>query len=758
MLVFPGFYLLVEHSSQVAIAPPSIRCNEPLMSRSIRPALFAVLIPVAVVQIAHADDAAPVSEVQPAALPHVTVVGNKEAEDNYRVESVDSIGPLGSMKLLDAPYSIGILSSELIQNSQATNFKDVSKYLPLVAYQEQQGADILRPQTRGMQGGNFQNSRMDGMTFFITVANAMEQFQQIEVINGVSASLYGPANPSGMFNFVSKRPTDYDLREVTVSYASDSIGTAHVDLGGKIDSNGVVSYRFNGVFGEGDAWVEHSHAKRVLGSLAVDVRPLDDTVIETNYSHYHLIDTGYPGWFSYSEKINLPPAPDPKNVGYGQNYAGVDLLTRMGSVRLKHDFNSDWHLVAGALNQDASRDINTPVNNLTNNNGNYTSSLANGFAPRFIMTSDAAYLDGNFTTWGMAHDLTIGTAGYKSQSYSVITPATAANVLLGSANINSPKIFPFPAAGLPNTGLNFDSSTTYQQGINIGDTIRFTDAWAARLAVSQDWFHVDNYNAKAVELPEYANHGLSPTASLMYKPQSNMTVYATFASSLQAGDLAPTGTNPPLINAGQSLPPYRSKEYEVGYKASLAKIDFTAALFRIQRPFANVNPADNAFEISGLQVNRGVELSAVGEVISGLTVYGGVTLLDAKLEDTPLATTNDKIYVGAPKLKGNTLFEYHFPAVQGLVASFDWQFSGPRAANDTNSFFVAGYNLFDLGARYTSTVLTKSVTWRLAVDNVADKHYWSTVAPSNLTGANTGNLLAHFGSPRTVLASASIDF
>ena len=102
----------------------------------------------------------------------------------------------------------------------ATNFKDVSKYLPLVAYQEQQGADILRPQTRGMQGGNFQNSRMDGMQMFITVANAMEQFQQIEVVNGVSASLYGPANPSGMFNFVSKRPTDYDLREVTVSYAT----------------------------------------------------------------------------------------------------------------------------------------------------------------------------------------------------------------------------------------------------------------------------------------------------------------------------------------------------------------------------------------------------------------------------------------------------------------------------------------------------------------------------------------------------------
>jgi iron complex outermembrane receptor protein len=230
-------------------------------------------------------------------------------------------------------------------------------------------------------------------------------------------------------------------------------------------------------------------------------------------------------------------------------------------------------------------------------------------------------------------------------------------------------------------------------------------------------------------------------------------VYATYASSLQAGDLAPAGT----LNAGTSLPPYRSTEYEVGYKASLAKIDLTAALFRIERPYANIDP-NKVFRISGEQVNRGLELSAIGELISGLTVYGGVTFLDAKLDNTPLAATNDKIYVGAPKVKGNTLFEYSIPAVPGLVASFNWQFSGPRPGDDTNTFFVAGYNLFDLGARYSSTVLTKTLTWRLAVDNLADRHYWSTVAPSNLTGANTGNLLAHFGSPRTVLASVSIDF
>ncbi|MEA3172981.1 MAG: iron complex outerrane recepter protein, partial [Gammaproteobacteria bacterium] len=149
---------------------------------------------------------------------------------------------------------------------------------------------------------------------------------------------------------------------------------------------------------------------------------------------------------------------------------------------------------------------------------------------------------------------------------------------------------------------------------------------------------------------------------------------------------------------------------------------------------------------------------AVGEIAPGLTVYEGVTLLNARLENTPLLATNDRIYVGAPKVKGNALFEYKIPTIEGLVAVFNYQFSGPRAANDTNSFYAAGYNLFDLGARYTENILGASVTWRLAVDNLTDRRYWSTIGPSNLTGANTGSLLAHFGSPRTVLASASVSF
>ena len=703
---------------------------------------------------AQADDSQRASgQASKAALPNVVVTGNRQKDGDFRVEALDSIGPLGTTPLLDTPYSVAVLPGELIENSQAVNFKDVSKYLPLVAYQEQQGPDILRPQTRGMQGGNFQNSRLDGMTMFITVATAMEQFQQIEVVNGPSASLYGPANPSGMFNFVSKRPTDHDLREATLGFNSDSIVTAKADLSGHIDDAGIFGYRLNGVFGEGDGYVDGSHQRRALADVAVDVRPWERGVVELNYSDYTLVNKGYPGWFAYGQAIQLPAAPDATRVGYGQSYAGVDLRTRIATVRVKHDFNADWHLVVGILNQDATRDINTPVNNLTSNAGAYTSSFANGFAPRFVMTSDQAYLNGSFATGAISHDLTVGSAGYKSQSYAVTTAASAASVRLGTANINAPVVFPQPAAGPPNVRANFNSSNAYQQGINVGDTLRFNSQWSVRLALSQDWFQTDNFNAAGGALPGYVNNGLSPTGSLLFKPLANMTLYGTYASSLQAGDLAP-GT---AANAGAGLSPYRSTEYELGYKLALEKINLTAALFRIERPFANIDPADRVFKLSGEQVNRGLELSAVGEVFRGLTVYGGVTLLDARLEHTPLASTNDKTYVGAAKVRGNVLLEYQVPSIAGLVATFNYQFSGSRAANDTNTQTAPGYNLFDVGARYVSTVVSRPVTLRLAVNNVTDRHYWSTIAPSNLTGTNTGNLLAHLGAPRTVLASVSID-
>jgi iron complex outermembrane recepter protein len=675
-------------------------------------------------------------------------------EDAYRVESLYSLGPLGTAKLLDTPNSIAILPSALIENVQATSVKEALKYVPLAQFQEQQGSEVLRPATRGMQGSNYQNTRLDGMTVFATGANAIEQLQQIEVFSGSPAAAYGPANPAGMFNFVSKRPTSEPLRRLTVGYTTSNIFTEHADLGGPIDDNGVVSYRLNLLNSHGTGFVANSELDRKLFSLGVDVRPSRDTTVELNYSVYELQQKGYPGWFTYGQKIALPSAPDATKVGYGQAYAGVDLKNTTANARLKQDLGSGWNLVVGGLTQKVERIINTPVNNLTNNTGSYTTSLGSGFAPTFAITSDIAYLNGAFKTGEIGHDLTLGTTGFRSVSNGSSNTPLPASILLGSATIANPRIFAEPATGLPNVDPQYQSSVATQQGINISDTITFSKAWSARLALSQDWMDTKNYSKTGAQTSAYSAGGLSPMPSLMYKFQENVTSYVTYASSLQQGDIAPANA----ANANTSLAPYRSKQWETGLKIALSKMDLAFALFQLERPFARLDSADNTYKIAGQQLNNGLEATAVGEITDHLVVYSGITLLDPKLKGTGVQLTENKQYVGMPKVRSNILLEYQVPALAGVVLSADWQYVGRRAANDANTTWADSYNVFDLGARYTTRLMGKATTWRLALNNVTDEHYWSTVGPSNITGANTSNMTAHLGAPRTIAASMTVDF
>ena len=90
------------------------------------------------------------------------------------------------------------------------------------------------------------------------------------------------------------------------------------------------------------------------------------------------------------------------------------------------------------------------------------------------------------------------------------------------------------------------------------------------------------------------------------------------------------------MNPGQALAPYRSAQREIGYKLALRSIDVAAAWFRLERPFANLDPADNIFRMTGNRVNNGVEAMVTGRLGARLVAYGGFTVLDPRLRNTPV--------------------------------------------------------------------------------------------------------------------------
>lgn len=724
-------------------------------------------------------------------------------ENAYRVDTVAQGGPLGTTPILDLPYSISVISRQLIDDTQSRNFKEAAKYLPLVSFQEMQGPEVLRPETRGMQGSNMQNDLKDGMGIAVTTPSALEEYEQIEALNGVGGPLYGPANPSGMFNFVTKRPTEEFLGQMELAYEGASVGTIHADFGGRLGKRKLFGYRTNLLLADGQGYVDHSQLRRQLAAIAADYRPTGSTTIEGNFSYYNLYQHGYPGWFAYaptttalpvpgSKSILIPAdAPDPTLQGYGQSFSGVDLTSKIGEGRVKHTFNSNWHLVAGGLDQVSDRNINTAVNQLVDNNGDYKSYLANAFsslAPRFHVTSDLGYLSGNFTTGMIRHDVVIGGSGYRFATYAAVTgPGKVALCTFAGvceANIADPLVDVEPPGGLfsyaktsPSTGL-YISSIIHQQGINFSDAMT-VGRWILRVAANQAWTWTDNYtdtsatSYSAIKAPGgYLFQGVSPSASLSFKLAANMTIYGTFADSIQAPDVSAANSGSLIIiNQNQALPPYRSKEGEIGYKLKLRRINFTTDAFRVERPFANyvaglTNPVCGAqsgtanceaYEITGNQVNYGIETMLSGRIFESLMLTGGLVVLNPKLTDTGIAATNNKDFVGIPDYKSNILAEYHLPKLKGVFFNFDWQHVGRRPIDDINSEFTPQYNLFDFGIRYSTRIAGKTTTFRITANNATDVHYWSTLGPGSITGQSSGSYLAHLGEPRLLTASIKFD-
>lgn len=761
-------------------------------------------------------------------------------ENAYRVDNLKPGSPFGPTPIVNLPYTINVISRQLIDDTMARNFKEAAKYLPLVSFQEMQGPEIVRPETRGMQGTNMQGDRMDGMGFAVTVPFALEEYEQIEVLSGVGGSMYGPSNPSGTFDFVTKAPTDEPLREAEVEYEGRSVVTGHLDLGGRLGPNKILGYRINALLGDGTGYVTNSQLRRQLAIGDFDLRPFAHTTIGGNFSYYNLYQLGYPGWFSYNPTLNpistcataynagcfskLPvTAPDPARQGYGQRFLGSNTNNQIGEVRATHDFSPNWHLYLGVLHQISVRNLTTAVNALYDSAGDYQSEAENLFqgtiAGRFQVKSDLGYLTGKFMTGKIAHEVVIGSTGYRFSTWGPKNSLPGAFLCELNAstvchtNIANPLIDANPGY-TPYTGKYslYVTSIIHQQGFNFGDTITLAPRWMLRVAASQDWTWTNNYKESGTypsqvwvgSVGNYVSQGVSPSGSVMFKPARNQTAYVTFADSIQAPDTAPTSSSTVIVaNASQPLPPYRSVEWEAGYKLESRRLNFTADIFRIRRPFADVEETSTTTgyscggtiltagqicendQIIGQQINHGAEAMLSGNLTQRLRVIGGITALTPILTDTfvllpagnpnvsstctdpagvaasalvcPSYVTNNKNLVGIPDYKSNILAEYRIPALTGAFFTLDWQHVGRRAADDRNSYWTPQYNAFDLGGRYSARIFGRVTTWLLTFNNVSNVHYWSTLGPGSITGQSSADL-AHLGEPRLITASMRYDF
>jgi iron complex outermembrane recepter protein len=692
-----------------------------------------------------------------------TVVVTGRAQDGYASPPkyqapLANLGPLGDKAVLDTPQSVTIVPEDLIVNQQTRNVNDTLRFLPSVEIRDQQGNEVSRPQSRGFQSSIAANTRLDGLNVVGTTAIAAENLAGIEVLNGPSGALFGPEAPSGVFDYILKRPTDTPLFRYVQGFQSDGVFTEWGDVGGRFGPDQMIGLRLNAVHGEGESFVDNSSTDRTLAALDLDVHVDPNTVIEADYSHYETQAYGLPGSIVYDSAATtgkgsslLPKAPDPTAPGLGQPDGGVDLRTETALGKIKHRFNDDWSVELGGLYQNAIRGLFGVTNTLTDNVGDYTQTRGFTAVPQFTIGSNSAYLNGHVKLFGFLNDVDIGTNGFINGQYSHANSIAA--TLTGASNLSDP--VSRPDKPLPGGGRLYESGYLFEQSVIFGDTLHLNDQWAVQGVVNTSFLHSNSHNASGALTSSDKHDGeVSPTVSLIYKPILKLSLHATWAQSVEQGDQASATAS----NANAFLAPYHDEMEEVGAKYAVSPaLLVTLDAFHMTRPYATVPTGSSLFQVVGEQRNNGVEAFAQGEVTPEFSLFGGVTYIDARLEGSDNPLTNNGRIVGVPNVKSDFVLDYHPRILPGAAATLTINYESDRAATDDNRSFAPAYATIDPGVRYSFEYDRHHVTARFQVLNATDTHYYVSIADGTIVGSPNADT-AYLGAPRTYEASLDLDF
>ena len=129
----------------------------------------------------------------------------------------------GDLPLKDVPISATVIDSAQLQSSGARRLADLTQFDASVtdAYNSAGYWDFLS--VRGFVLDNRFNYRREGLPISAETAIPLDNKERVEILRGTSGIQAGTSAPGGLVNYVVKRPTEQDLREVYRNIGS-SIG------------------------------------------------------------------------------------------------------------------------------------------------------------------------------------------------------------------------------------------------------------------------------------------------------------------------------------------------------------------------------------------------------------------------------------------------------------------------------------------------------------------------------------------------------
>lgn len=192
--------------------------------------VMALGLAVSAGQVAQAEDSAGEEEVR--FEEKVVVIGR--AQSLYRVTETTT-GKLPTDPLL-ASQSIAVITSELIEDQGARDAQDLYRNISGVSVFSYAGVTA-----RGFRQEEIFFDGLRGDPYAGFSVPQLFNVDQVEFLKGPAGMLYGAGAPGGLFNYITKKPSDQRGGEAAVILGSEARYGASAEWAGPLGENGPAS-------------------------------------------------------------------------------------------------------------------------------------------------------------------------------------------------------------------------------------------------------------------------------------------------------------------------------------------------------------------------------------------------------------------------------------------------------------------------------------------------------------------------------------
>lgn len=664
----------------------------------------------------------PATRTPSATLPAVSITGTREAEtstgpvDGY-VARRSATATKTDTPLIEVPQSISVIASDQIQAQGAQTVGQALRYTPGVIGEEFGGLNTTIDYyvVRGFPN---QFPFVDGLsteTFFTLLAPAVDPYalERVDVMRGPTSVLYGQNIPGGMINLVTRRPTDLPLHEMSLDVGNHGAVGARFDFSGPLTQDGTVLYRLTGQSGTTGSQVDYQTDKRLFLAPAITWKPSADTSF-TLLSHF-----GYRNSSDPTDDLpaigTLYPGPNGARIGTNvfdgePNFNQIRRSEASIGYEFAHRFN-DWFTVRQNLRY---THVNLDEDVIGNSGLEDDQQTIDRYAFNARASSDVLSLDNQvqfkFGTGALQHTALAGVDYVHSidrwaENDGTVDPLNLYNPVYGS---------PVQLGGV-------DYSVEHhldQVGLYAQDQIRFGKL-VATFGVRQDWASTDEYD-RLVGSIDQDNEAKRFTyrAGLVYLFDSGFAPYVSYSTSFQPG----LGTT----YDGSVLKPTTGQSVEVGVKyqppgqKSFAMLSlFNTLQKNVTEP--DVDHPDGSFVVqTGAQRVKGIELSGVADLGTGLSLTAAYTYMDGTI------SSSDQGFGGnqAPNVPHNMASAWLDKTFQqgwwrGFGVGAGVRYIGAQYGDQSNDVKMSSVTLVDAAIHYDID------RWRFSVNaqNLFDRVY-----------------------------------